>query len=1395
MRVQLLALVAMGILLAAPILSAAPTGPSGDAQDSSGGYTTPARLYLKAGTFDPATDAAPGPASLHMRSTHPYYVIQFDGPIQKAWRDAARDAGAEVLGYLPDWGFLARIGAPDLEGVRALEHLRYLGPAHPAYRIDPALWGGATAVQDIELVSFDGTGATRIAQAVADRGGEVLFAELDHVTARMPASMAVDLVRATALGVQWAEPRYWPEPLLDNDARVARARQSVDGAFANDGSAMWSYNTTLDRFEGWTGRNVTVAVDDSGLDDSHPAFAGRLVEYYDYDGNGQRDNDGHGTHVAGIVLGDGSWRATNPNGVDGKYAGLAPQAGLVVQEIFSTFYGVSTIARDASRSGATINTNSWGGGEAGAYYSICQEYDDATRDSDGFKVGNQQMLFTFSAGNAGWYGAYTVFPPATAKNVITVGATGDDKYGSSSDYVTGFSSRGPTQDGRMKPDVVIAGDYIASARSIDSGACQGWSAPSDGGQSYILASGTSMASPGVAGASAVITQYLVEQKGITPSPALIKSSLINGARILPSYTYPGNTQGWGAVDLMRTLLETDTYKIFRDDQRVALDTATGTDTETYFFMVKDDEPLKMSLVWTDPGGVGSATRDLINDLDLEVKAPDGALYYGNAFSNGESLSAALGGSQDRTNNVEGVYLRAPLKGVWTVKVKAFNVPQGPQDYALVVSGDVVKGHVDLLASAMTVEPALAEEHHPVSLTVRLGNTGNRASGVLDYRVDHILPDGTTEVLAAANLTDLGAGSAQDLSWTFSGPRGTHTLRVTLDPADLVPESNETNNVREAQYFFAGYDALLSVDSPELRPYPSQLVEFNVSVGNGGNVVDDFSVALTSAPPGWSARLVAADTFTLDPAGSTVLSVGLIPPGNATANERAVLLFTATPLGNASRARSIALVAVVEQVFDMGMAALVDRLELLPGANGTLQIVLINPGNGPDSYELQPPQGLAPGWWAMLPQLTVDVPFRSQVTVPVVLFAPDPAPAGSTTDFLVVARSLRSGLGRSVPVSAIVLQFYDSSLTATHREYDADVGTTVRVGLLVRNGGNGQVDYVFDLLGPSSDWAMRTEPGGLRVLGYSSGEAELLFTVPPMARNESFGFSVAAIPSRGPAVYHNFTFSARQFHALALRATSTTPSVTQGARATVSFRVENGGNGVEQVRLLASELPGTWTAVIPDGSRELAPFEAVEVPVGFDTSRDTPRGTYRVGIIARFGFDESVNATAEVRVLTRPDLQLEQGSLMANAISPPVGSIVQLNFTVLNTGDTAATDVFVQLYVDSYALGQPQYLSTLGPGERQTFLLSWLTNSSGTHLVQVVIDPLKGVDETNEANNGDSMTVTVEEVNYKTTPSVTSTVVAAALVTVAALAPAGRSRRAGRGGGGLGGRGGRGGRVV
>ena len=1368
MRVQLAAFLALAMFLAGPLMAASPSGQLGRGGPAGPSADGAVFLYLKAGTFDPLTEPAPGPSSLHERSTAPYYVVQFDGPIQRAWREAFSGAGGELLSYLPDFAYFARVPAASLGRVMALDHLRYIGPAHLAYRVDPSLWY-STGLLDLELVTFASDGASRLAGAVLGAGGGVYYSSgLDRVTVRMTPRGAIALLEDASLGVEWLGPKYWPEPTLDNDARSSNARQNIDGPYQSNGQAMWSYNAATDSFEGSTGKNVTVAVDDSGLDDSHPAFAGRIVHYYDYGGDGQSDTNGHGTHVAGIVLGDGSWRSGDV-GSDGKYVGIAPEAGLVVQEIFNNVYGPSVYNRDATRSGATISSNSWGFGTWGAYYSTCQEYDDATRDADPWRTGEQPLLFTYSAGNDGDYGMGTVTAPGTAKNVITVGATGNDKAWTSSDTVVSFSSRGPTQDGRLKPDVVMPGAYVASARSLDGSACYGWERPADGARSYVFGSGTSMSSPGVAGAAAVATQYMVEKEGIAaPSPALLKASLINGARPLAGYDYPGNVQGWGTVDLVDTLVQTDTHRIYRDDQSIDLDTASGESSQSYWFMVYDDEPLKVTLVWTDVGGTGAGSKDLVNDLDLELRGPDGQTYLGNAFSGGESQPETSMSTRDRTNNVEGFLVRSPKQGIWTITVKAYNVPSGPQDFALVLSGHAQKGHVDVTPVSLVADPQTTEEHHQVHISARVGNTGNRASGVLWYRLEHTAPDGTVTVLESANLTDLAPGATADLGWTFTGARGTHTLRLVLDPDGIIPESNETNNALALSYFFIGYEPLVSAQFAELHPDPGQIVDFNITVRNGGNVVDDLSVTLTDAPAGWHATLLA-DTFKLGAGEALPVVVTIMPPSDAVAGDRAELVLSVSSLGNASKVSIVTLVAVVNQIFAMDMTASVDHLDLFPGDNGTFTVVLGNPGNGLDTYDLAMPDELPAGWWVTLPQLQVGVPFRSQGTVSVVLNAPDPSPAGSTAWFDLHARSAQSGMERSVRLTATILQFYDNRLTATHRDVDADVGTSITVPLIIDNMGNGPVEYLFDISAPSSDWFAGCTPGSITVPGYGSGPAELTFRVPDRAINATYDLSLGVIPSGGPVMHHNFTFAARQFHSLELKSVSQPPVVTQGQSATVTMRIVNLGNGIERVKLLASDLPVLWAYDGASAAYEVAPFGQLDVQVVLETSKDTPGGTYRVGMLARYSFEGSANATAEVRVLTRPDLEIVSGSLNASELTPTVGAMVQVGLAVTNVGQTAAYDIYLQLYVDGIPVGQPQFLTSLAPGEAEPFTFLWQTNMSGLHIVSAVVDFTHVVDETREDNNGAQITVQVEQIHYKTTPALPYPWVLLALASMAALA--------------------------
>jgi uncharacterized membrane protein len=1371
MRSKLTVLAIILLLIIGPLTAAVPSSPDPERDDKV--RDLPVYMYLQAGTFDPTADHAPGPHWLHQSSTHPYYVIQFDGPIQKAWRDAVTDLGIDLLDYLPDFGYFARVPRSAMDGLKDLDHLRYVGPANPAYRIDPTLWYDSREARDLELVSWRDDLVPKLADTVRQLGGEVIMADYGQVTARMPTHLAMGLVADIGYAIAWLEPYYWPMPHLDNDARIANARQQSDGAYQSDGTAMWSYNSATDTFEGYTGKNVTVAVADSGLDTSHPGFDGRIAAYYDYGSNGEADTHGHGTHCAGIVLGDGDWR-TGDVGIDSKYTGIAPEAQLVVQEAFVWGFSASGSSRDASRSGATISSNSWGAGSYGAYTNVARVYDVATRDADSTKMDHQPLLFTFSAGNEG-SGSNTVTPPATAKNIITMGATGNNKGGSSANGIVGFSSRGPTDDGRIKPDLVMPGQSVVSARSTNGYACWGWPRPADGQRSYVYASGTSMSCPGAAGAAAVLTQYLRDEKNLDPSPAMIKANLINGATIMSNYDYPGFEQGWGRVNLVGSLIETETYRIYRDDQTMDLDNAPGSSQMTNWFMVHDNTPFKVSLVWTDPGGTTSASKHLINDLDLVLTDPDGVTYYGNEFENSKSKPAGNESVPDRVNNVEGIYLESPKQGIWTIYVRAYNVPQGTQDFALVISGNIEKGHIDLVPSSFESRPQGLEEFGVGMLTARISNLGNRASGAFDYKLEQIHPDGTKVELAKADLAELLPDRFTDLSWSFTGTRGTHKLRLTLDPEDRITESNSSNNVVTVEYFFRGYDVGLSVDISNLRANPGQLVEYTLTVANEGNVADDFRVTLTEPPPGWTAQLIA-DIFTLETGASSPVLVSVIPPSNATAGEKAKFQFTATSIGNATKTKTVTIVTVVNQIFELGLTAPFDHIELLPGEKGEFPLVLQNPGNGPDEYELIIPRDLEAGWWISVPNEFITVSYRSQEDVSVFLHAPDPAPAGLSVQFNLTARSTKSDMSRSLSLSGTVLQFYNSQYTVVHRDTEADVGARISLPITIDNNGNGPTTYRFDIKAPGPEWNPTLERALLEIDGYRWDQTTLNLTVPTDAINQTYDFTLAIIESGGEVYNFNFTVAVRQFFDLEVAVVSGTPVVTQGDIANLRVRITNNGNGVENVKLLARSPPEYWSFLGPSTFEDIEPFSDQVVTLSFETHKETAGDTYSIDLLTRYGpgYSETVSTGGSVTILTRPDLVIRPGDLNVSIPNPVVGTLIQAHVTVRNLGETEAQEVYVQFYLDGTPLGQVHYVSSVGPGEAESFTIPWLTNVSGIHEISAVVDVTKDVDETNENNNMANLELNIDSIDYETSPGPSSLFALGAL-TIVALGVARRTR--------------------
>ena len=508
-------------------------------------------------------DFKPG-QRLSARGTSPW-LVQFRDVVQEDWKQALARTGARIKGYIPENAFLVEATPGQMAAVARLPEVAWAGeylPAHKAARPVRTLLarnapesgefnvilfnpGDAAAVQ-AELARIPGVVVTRAA-ALADRG-----------LVRVQCAAAA-LAQAAGWGeVEWIEP-YVPPRLLNNVA-VGSNRMNVARA--------WSEL-------GLTGTNQIVAVCDTGLDNGnpvtlHPDLRGRL-QWVQALGRTNRWDDllAHGTHVCGSLLGNGTMST-------GLYKGVACEARLVLQSVLDERGGMAGLPDDlndlfqaAFTNGARIHSDSWGAATEGLYTTD-------SRNLDMFVWNNRAMLVVFAAGNDGedfdWHAPSdgvidldSLSAPGTAKNCMTIGAAenfrtngGFSAYswgvGSWSNYfpldpiysdpisapetpqgMAAFSSRGPCDDGRFKPDLVAPGTDVISVRSTKS-TDTGWGVADN--TNYLYMGGTSMATPLAAGAAALARQWLQEQAGLAnPSAALLKALLMNGARDLAPGQY------------------------------------------------------------------------------------------------------------------------------------------------------------------------------------------------------------------------------------------------------------------------------------------------------------------------------------------------------------------------------------------------------------------------------------------------------------------------------------------------------------------------------------------------------------------------------------------------------------------------------------------------------------------------------------------------------------------------------------------------------------------------------------------------------------------------------------------------------------------------------------------
>jgi hypothetical protein len=671
-------------------------------------------LELKVGEAPTLPQATPQPVDV--------FVVDTTGPLLEDWRKQLIAAGAELLEYLQAYRYLVRLRLAKLPTVNALPFVRQVRLYSTRDAIDPAILaprgagtravGGAPAATPemctFEILLHRAEDLPKLRRWLERQRVDIAYATGRKIRFFALRSSTVPGEAARRSEVSWVD-EYRP-PRLSNDR--ARHILGVDGS-AQPVTAQ-------------TGKGQIVAVADTGLDKDHPDFKGRVVGLIARGRPGDpSDPHGHGTHVAGSIAGDGAASS-------GAIRGTAPEASLFFQSIMDANGDLSgldpelaDVFEEAYDAGARIHSNSWGA-EAGSAYRV------TSIEVDDYIYTHPDLLVVFAAGNAGaasntlnsprgFVDLQSLDAPATAKNTLTVGASRNDRTLErqltwrafrpvdfpddpiASEAVTGdpeamaaFSGRGPTNDTvRIKPDVVGPGTFIKSTRAATAPLDSFW-IPPEPGDRYAFMGGTSMATPLVAGCAARVRQYFIEARGHTPSAALLKAALVNGARwmngadaISSNPVAPNNDQGFGRVHMPSTIPSaavSDMELLFADEwQNDNQALATLGDAYQFFFEATGSGELRVCLVWTDPPG-----RFVQNSLVLTLEhSASGTKWSGN-----QDRRAQLKGP-DLANNVQIIRIDRPNSGQYTAQVTAQNIllrksPRwGPQRFALVVSGGVV----------------------------------------------------------------------------------------------------------------------------------------------------------------------------------------------------------------------------------------------------------------------------------------------------------------------------------------------------------------------------------------------------------------------------------------------------------------------------------------------------------------------------------------------------------------------------------------------------------------------------------------------------------------------------------------------------------------------------------
>jgi len=596
-------------------------------------------LYLKSGVYNPKDYPEISQENIHEGNN--YGIIVFNELPSNSQKAALERVGVNLLGYLPRNAFYVRLDAVLSQSDRAQFNISRIIKMDDQFKLSAMLvrnefphWA-FYGDDHIEIISqyFSSSNALDISNKLSALGIQVVEENQDNhsLLLRVPKAKLNALYTI-------AEFQYFETPNPPGEP------ENLPGRTSHRSNSLYSYSENGLKYRG---DGVRVMMQDDGAIGPHIDFTGRTNQSFCSPCSTSPD-DNHGDHVGGTIMGAGN--------IDPSTRGMAHGVELWVYNASNNNYNdVPDLYQDDE---VFITSKSYSDGCNSGYSNLTRGLDRQVRLYP-------SLVHVFSAGNSGAddcaYGAGNGWGNITGghksgKNVIAVGNL------TSTGLLAGSSSRGPSTDGRIKPDICGVGTAVSSTIFDNQ---------------YASFTGTSMSCPGVSGTIAqLFDAYRDLNAGDNPNAALVKGTILNTADDFgnpgPDFRY-----GWGSLNARRA------FEVFKNQTYLTDLIANGGNNNHSITVPTNVKQLRVMLYWTDYEGSTGASLALVNDLDMTLTDPSASVFEPWVLDPSPSvaaLNADAAPGEDHLNNMEQITIDDPDAGEYVVNIDGFSIPEGPQDY-------------------------------------------------------------------------------------------------------------------------------------------------------------------------------------------------------------------------------------------------------------------------------------------------------------------------------------------------------------------------------------------------------------------------------------------------------------------------------------------------------------------------------------------------------------------------------------------------------------------------------------------------------------------------------------------------------------------------------------------